>query len=161
MSFFILMNCAMAGLFRGTFVSWWYMPRICPSVTGMQLYYHARYPTDDWHLAYVLTGIFSVGVCLVGVFPHSVSTRQIPASGVTRISTRSKQGAFELTYGSACIVGWWSGLLDSLISTYIVHFMRCVIGRIHYGLKIVFCFKHFTAFHYHHHTRPLMGIDHM
>ena len=37
--------------------------------------------------------------------------------------------------------------------------MGCVIGRINYGLKVVFCFKHFTAFHYHHHTRPLMGID--
>ena len=26
---------------------------------------------------------------------------------------------------------------------------------------IVFCFRHFIAFHYHHHTRLLMGIDHM
>ena len=39
--------------------------------------------------------------------------------------------------------------------------MGFVIGRIHYGLKVVFCFKHFTAFHYHHHTRPLMSNDHM
>ena len=42
-----------AGLLHGTFVSWWYLPRIWPSVTDMQHYYHARYPTDDWHLAYV------------------------------------------------------------------------------------------------------------
>ena len=28
-------------------------------------------------------------------------------------------------------------------------FMGCVIGRIHYGLKVVFCFIHFTAYHYH------------
>ena len=69
------------------------------------------------------------------------------------------EGAFELKYGSACIIGWWSGLLDSLISTYIVQFMGYVIGRIHYGLKVVFCLRHFTAFHYHHHTRLLMSID--
>ena len=30
--------------------------------------------------------------------------------------------------------------------------MGCVIGRIHYGLKVVFCFKHFTAFHWHHYA---------
>ena len=47
--------CDMAGLLRGTFVSWWYLPRIWPSVTDMQHYYHARYPTDDWHLAYMLS----------------------------------------------------------------------------------------------------------
>ena len=43
--------CDMAGLLRGTFVSWWYLPRNWPSVTDMHHYYHARYPTDDWHLA--------------------------------------------------------------------------------------------------------------
>ena len=69
--------CDMAGLFRGTFVSWWYLPRIWPSVTDMQHYYHARYPTDDWHLAYMFSLVyFSVEVYLVGVFPHSVSTRR-------------------------------------------------------------------------------------
>ena len=51
--------------------------------------------------------------------------------------------------------------MDSLISTYIVQFMGCVIGWIHYGLKVVFCLRHFTAFHYQHHTTLLMGIDHM
>ena len=67
--------CDMAGLLRGTFVSWWYLPRIWPSVTDMQYYYHTRYPTDDWHLAYMFPLVyFSVEVCLEGVFPHSVST---------------------------------------------------------------------------------------
>ena len=67
--------CDMAGLLRGTFVSWWCLPRIWPSVTDMQHYYHARYPTDDWHLAYMFSVVyFSVEVCLEGVFPHSVST---------------------------------------------------------------------------------------
>ena len=45
-------------LLRGTFVSWWYWPRICPSVTEIQHYYHARYPTDDWHLAYMFSLVY-------------------------------------------------------------------------------------------------------
>ena len=71
--------CDMTGLLRGTFVSWWYLTRIWPSVTDMQYYYHARYLTDDWHLAYMFWLVyFSVEVCLEGVFPHSVSTRRDP-----------------------------------------------------------------------------------
>ena len=67
--------CDMARLLRGTFLSWWYLPRIWPSVTDMQCYYHARYPTDDWHLANMFSLVdFSVEVCLKGVFPHSVGT---------------------------------------------------------------------------------------
>ena len=67
--------CDMAGLLRGTFVSWWYLPRIWPSVTDMQYYYHAKYPSDDWHLAYMFSLVyFSVEVCLEGVFLHSVRT---------------------------------------------------------------------------------------
>ena len=144
-----------------------------------------------------------------------------------------------LTHGSACIIGWKSGLLDILISPYIAQFMRR--GRIHYGLntlrprqngrhipdginkcfflnenvkipieismkcvpkdqinnisalvqimawrrlcdkplsepmlvnllthicvtwpqwvKVVFCFRHFTASHYHHDARLLTGVE--
>ena len=69
----------MARLLRGSFGSWWYLPRIWPSVTDLQHYYHARYPTDDWHLVYMFSLVyFSIDVCLVGVFPHSVSTRWDP-----------------------------------------------------------------------------------
>ena len=58
-------------LLRGTFVYWRYLPRIWPFVTDMQHYYHARYSTDDWHLANVFSPVyFSVKVCLVDVFPH-------------------------------------------------------------------------------------------
>ena len=82
-------------LLRGTFVPWWYLPRIWPSVTDVQLYYHARYPTDDWHLVY-----FSVEVCLEGVFPHYVSTRRDPCVRVNapltlaspREKTKSNRG---------------------------------------------------------------------
>ena len=43
----------------------------------MQHYYHARYPSDDWHLAYMFWLVYlSVEVCPEGVFPHSVSTRR-------------------------------------------------------------------------------------
>ena len=70
-------------------------------------------------------------------------------------------GAFELTHGSACIIGWQSGLLDSLISTYIAQSMGYVINRIHYGLKVVFNFRHFTVFHYHHYARLIAGNKHI
>ena len=118
--------CDMAGLLRATFVSWWYLPRIWPSVTDMQHYYHARYPTDDWHLAYMFLLVYlSVEVCLEGVFPHSVSTGWDPCGRVHAPPSRENkieqgrpgsplapsEGAFELTLGSACIIGWWSGLI--------------------------------------------------
>ena len=52
---------------------------MCFTVTDMQHYFHARYPSDDWHLAYMFSLVyFSVEVCLVGVFTHSVSTRWDP-----------------------------------------------------------------------------------
>ena len=116
--------CDMAGLLRGTFVSWWYLPRIWPSVTDVQHYYHPRYPTDDWHLAYMfLIVYFSIKVCLEGVFPHSVNTRRDPCvrvyapsrwlspCGKTKTNRGDSllapsEGAFELTHGSACIIGW-------------------------------------------------------
>ena len=80
--FVFLWICDMAGLLRGTFVFWWYLPRIWHFVTDMQHYYHARYPTDDWHLAYIFSLVyFSVEVCLVGVFPHYAAQGEIPASG--------------------------------------------------------------------------------
>ena len=69
--------CDMAGLIRGTFVSWCYLPRIGPSVTDMQHYYHAWYPTDDWHLAYMFSLVyFFVEACLEGATPNSFSVRQ-------------------------------------------------------------------------------------
>ena len=118
--------CDMAGLLRGTFVSWLYLPRIWPSVTDMQYYYHARYPTDDWFLAYMFSLVyFSVEVCLEGVFPRSVSTWRdscvrvyapltlAPPSwkiqnrtGATQLSTEPSEGAFDLTHGSSCTIGW-------------------------------------------------------
>ena len=92
----------------------------------MMHYYHARYPTDDWHLAYMFSVVyFSVDVCLVGVFPHSVNTRRdhcvrvcAPLTLASSLTRKQKsnwgwpgcplepsEGAFELTHGSAVLLG--------------------------------------------------------
>ena len=120
--FIFLWSCDMAGLLRGTFVSWWYLPRIWPPVTDMQHYY----PTEDWHLACVFSLIyFSVEVCLAGVFPHSVSIWSYPCvracaplmnwrlpsrennivQGVTRFSTWAKRGGI-WTDARVCLHYW-------------------------------------------------------
>ena len=39
--------------------------------------------------------------------------------------------------------------------------MGCVISRIHYGLNVVFYFRHFTVFHYHHYSRLIAGTEHI
>ena len=45
----------------------------------MKHYYYARYPTEDWLLAYMFSLVyFPVEVCLEGVFPHYISTRRDP-----------------------------------------------------------------------------------
>ena len=89
--------CDMAGLLVGTFVSWWYLPRIWPSATDMQHYYHALLMIETWDLAYVFTSIFSVEVCLVGVFvfPQYVSTWRKPC---VRVYVRLKLIWRHLTY---------------------------------------------------------------
>ena len=119
--FVFLWSCDMAGLLRGTFVSWWYWPRICPPVTDMQHYHHVRYPADYWHLACM----FPVEVCLVGVFPHSVVIWSDPCvracvplmnwrspsrennivQGVTRFSTWAKRGGI-WTDARVCLHYW-------------------------------------------------------
>ena len=54
------------------------------------------------------------------------------------------------------VVIWVAGYFNP---PYIAQFMGCVIGRIRYGLKVVFCFRHFTVYHYHHNSRVLTGIE--
>ena len=143
----------MARLLRGTFVSWWYLPRIWSSVTDMQHSYHARYPTDDWHLAYMFSLVyFSVEVCLVGVFPHSVSKRRDPCIricapltlappsrenkfelGVTRLSTWAKWGGV-WTDAWVCLHYW----VVILVVGYFNFPLYCTVyGVCHYGLKVV------------------------
>ena len=74
-------------LFRGTFVSQWYLSRICPSVTEIQHYYHARYPTDDWHLAYMFSLVhFFVEACLKACFSIPLALGEIPASVSVHLS---------------------------------------------------------------------------
>ena len=77
--FMFLWVCDMAGLLRGTSLSWWFSPRICSPVTDMRYYYLARYLTDDWHLANMFSHIyFSVVVWLRGCNQHSVSPQLRP-----------------------------------------------------------------------------------
>ena len=123
--------CGMAGLLRGTFVSWWYLPRIWPSVTDMQYHYHARYPTDDWHLAYIFRWYIFPSKCVCkACFPILLTHGEIPAQvlwppqtgfpphektnkteqGGPSSPLEPSDGAFELTHGSAYIIGWYSGL---------------------------------------------------
>ena len=183
----ILWSCDMAGLLRGTFVFWWYLPRIWPPppppVTDMQHYYHARYPTDDWHVACMFSLVyFSVEVCLVGVFPNSVSILSDPrvracvslmnwsppsrenniVQGVTRFSTWAKRGGI-WTDARVCVhywvVIWVAGYCDPPTS-YCTVFGVCH-GQETYGLKVVFCFRHFTASHYHHYARVLTGVENL
>ena len=99
----------------------------------MQHYYYARYPTDDWHLAYIFSLVyFSVDVCLVGVLlaqgeiPVSGSvhpSRWLPPSrenksqlGVTRFPTWAKWGGI-WTDTWVCmhywVVIWVAGFLNS------------------------------------------------
>ena len=153
----LLWFCDMAGLLRGTFVSWWYLPRIWPSVADIQHYYHARYPTDDWNPAYLFSLVyFSAEVYLVGTPGSYASGSRHPLRWLPPHEKTISNWSL-----SACIIGWLSRLPDNSISTSIAQFMWFVIGRIHYGLKVVFCFRRFTAFHYHHYARLLTDIEHI
>ena len=130
MSFYILMN-----LWYGRIASWDSLVLVvfAPNLAlchwnAASLHYHARYPTEDWHLAYMFSLVyFSIEVCLEGMFSHSVSTKRDPCvrvyspltlaspphekqnkieQGVTQLSTWTKRGGFWLMHGSACIIGW-------------------------------------------------------
>ena len=152
------------------------------TVTDMQHYYHARYPTDDWHLACMFTLVyFSVEVCPVGVFPLSVSiwsdpcvracvlctprelassrSRENIVQGVTRFSTWAKRGGIWID-ARVClhywVVIWVAGYCNPPL--YCTVFGVCH-GQDTYGLKVVFCFRHFTAYHYHHYARVLTGVE--
>ena len=136
---------------------------------------------DDWHLAYKFSlAYFTVEVCLVGVFPHSVSTWWYPCVRVyvpltlppslTRKQNRRGDPALYLSrerghlnwrMGLPALLGGNLGCWVFLISPHIAQFMVYVMGRIHYGLKVVFCFRHLTVSHYHHDARLLTGVEHM
>ena len=83
MSFVFLMN-----LWYGRIASWnirvmvVFLPRIWPFVTDMQHYYHARYLTDDWHLAYMFLLVYFPSKCAWKArFPILLAQGEIPASG--------------------------------------------------------------------------------
>ena len=47
------------------------------------------------------------------------------------------------------------------MSPNIAQFTVCGLGRVHCGLNMVVCFRHFSASHYHHYGRLLTGIEHI
>ena len=80
---------------------------------------------------------------------------------VTRLSTWAKRGGIWIDAWVCLhywVVIWVAGYFKS---PYLAQFMGCVIGRIHYDLKVVFCFIHFTAYRYHHNSSVLTGIGNM
>ena len=100
-------------------------------------YYHARYPTDDWHLAYMFSLIYiSVEVCLEGVFPHSVSTRRHPCVRVYAPPPPPLTLASPLTKKTKSNRG------DPTLH---LHHLYCTVygvcHRQNYGLKVVFWLK--------------------
>ena len=136
---------------------------------------------------FLLEYFSSVEVCLEGVFPHYVSTRWDPClrvyapltlalppptplarkqnrTGVTRLSTCTKRWGI-WTDAWVClhywVVSWVAGWFNFQISTCIAKSMGYVIYRIHYGLKVVLYFRHFTVFHYHHYARFIADIEHI
>ena len=125
----------------------------------MQPYYHAMYRTDDWHLAYMFPLVyFSVEVCVSPLCLHKARSllqglctlhtgsplpytrKQNRTRGDPALHLNQARGHLKWHMGLACIMGGNMGC--RIISTEIVHFMGCVLGRIHYGLKVVFCFRH-------------------
>ena len=132
--------CDMARLLHGTFLSWWYLSRIWPSVTAMQHYCHVSYHGNDWHLACMFSlGYFSVEVvpgrrvspfcqhkarscdrvCAPLTLAPLLMRKQI-RSRVDPFSTWARWGAFEQTHWSARIIGWPPSVYDILLPTIII-----------------------------------------
>ena len=126
--------CDMAGLLHGIFVSWWYLPRMWPSVIDMQHYCHARYPIDDWQRS--LSGrrvspccwhkatSLRQGLCLLTL--ASLLTKQKQnRTGVTQLSTWTKRGGH---------LNWRTGLralLGGKLGGWIVFFLfNCTVYRV-------------------------------
>ena len=62
--FIFLWICDMVVLLRGTYMSWWFLPRTWYPVTDIQHYYLARYPTDDWHTAHMFSQVYFSWLCV-------------------------------------------------------------------------------------------------
>ena len=63
--------------------------------------------------------------------------------------------------GTHSTVAWWRPINPTKLDATGVGSLCEGFRKKMICLKVVFCFRHFTAFHYHHHTRLLLGIDHM
>ena len=153
-----------------------------PLVTDMQHHYHARYPTDDWHLTCMFSLVYlPVEVCLVGMCPHYVSIWSDPwigaciplmywrpptrenniVQGVARFSTWAKRGCIgvetRVCLHYMVVIG---------VAGYCNIPLYCTVfgvyhGHDTYGLKVVFCLRHFTTSHCHNYARVLTGVEYL
>ena len=123
---------------------------------------------------YVFIGIFFRQSVWKACFPILLAQGETPASGfmhpsrwlpssrknrVTRLCTWIKRGGI-WTDASVCLHNWvviWVAE-ESNFHLYCTVY-GCVIDRIHYGLKVVFGFRHFTTSHYLHYTRLPTGTE--
>ena len=72
------------------------------------------------------------------IFTHPHSIDMVLAMSKTETTWPVSSFAVLSVQNIVCGSYWWH-------STLYDDDMGCVIGRIHYGLKVVFCFRHFTA----------------
>ena len=129
--------CDMAWLFRGTFVSWWFLPRIWYPDTDIQHYYLARYPTDDWHLANRFSLVYLFVVVYLRRLYHSVSSRSRPCTSVNAPPHRKECPHMHATtpphhhyhYHAdllTCIEHIWWTILEACVNTCWVYSVKSV-----------------------------------
>ena len=123
--------CFMAKLFVRHFVSWWFLPR-----NWSPCPLTASMPClVTYRLPFskrVFIGIFSLVVCLRASYHHI----RLAYSNKYRVSL-------------------------VLFPRKTEHSLMCTIGRIDYGLKIVYSFRPDTPPHYHLHAELLISIEHI
>ena len=125
---------------------------------------NALYDNNWEKLALVLSSkanILETNTNITGSMPPTrwlpPSRKKLNRTRGTQLSTWTQRGGI-WTDALVCLHYWviiWVAGWSNYI-TYITQFMVCVIGRIH---MVVFCFRAFTAFHYHHCARLLIGTE--
>ena len=149
-------------------------------IKGMlSIIFHAIYRAVCVQFTYISCDYFKNTCILFYYHPHSVSTWRDScvrvyapltlASPLTKKQNRTRGTQLHLNQaGGIWIDAWvclhyWVVIWVAGWSNFHLH--CAVYGVCHrqnsYGLKVVFCLRHFTAFHYHHCARLLTGIEYI